>query len=58
MEALMPFVTDNFPQDPKPFPYLQHEDKYNFDINLIVDIKRKFQMKEVGNNLAKVTGNC
>lgn len=39
MEALMPFAVDNFPQDPKPFPYLQHDDKYNFDINLIVDIK-------------------
>lgn len=41
MEALLPFATDNFPQDPKPFPYLQHEDKYNFDINLIVDLKRE-----------------
>jgi fumarylacetoacetase len=41
VEALEPFVVDNFPQDPKPFPYLQHEDNFNFDINLIVDIKRE-----------------
>ena len=26
-------------QDPTPFPYLQHEDKYNFDINLVVSIQ-------------------
>lgn len=39
MEALAPFAVDNYPQDPKPFPYLQHEDKYNFNINLTVDIK-------------------
>jgi len=37
--ALEPFLVDNFPQDPKPFPYLQHEEKFNFDINLVVDIK-------------------
>lgn len=40
--ALEPFLVDNFPQDPKPFPYLQHEEKFNFDINLVVDIKREF----------------
>lgn len=28
-------------QDPKPLPYLQHEDKYSFDINLSVAIQRK-----------------
>jgi fumarylacetoacetase len=39
--ALEPFMVDNFPQDPKPFPYLHHEEKFNFDINLIVDIKRE-----------------
>lgn len=40
-EALVPFLVDNFPQDPLPFPYLQH-DKFNFDINLEAAIKRKF----------------
>ncbi len=56
MEALMPFVTDNYPQvsqswrfmtksadlilqDPTPFPYLNHSDKYNFDIALEVSLK-------------------
>lgn len=42
MEALMPFVVDNYEQTPKPFPYLQHDDKYNFDIKLEVSIKRKY----------------
>lgn len=41
MEALEPFKTANYPQDPEPFPYLKHEDDYNFDINLEVAIKRK-----------------
>lgn len=39
--ALEPFLVDNYPQDPTPFPYLQHEQKFNFDIKLEVDIKRK-----------------
>ncbi|KAK4885955.1 hypothetical protein RN001_002226 [Aquatica leii] len=39
--ALEPFVVDNFPQDPTPFPYLQHNDKFNFDIQLQVDITPK-----------------
>ncbi|XP_059613263.1 fumarylacetoacetase [Phlebotomus argentipes] len=39
--ALEPFVVDNFPQDPKPFPYLQHKENFNFDIKLEVDIKPK-----------------
>ena len=26
-------------QDPKPLPYLQHDDKYNYDINLEVKLK-------------------
>lgn len=38
--ALEPFLVDNFPQDPIPFPYLQHEQKFNFDIKLEVDVKR------------------
>uniref|UniRef100_A0A1B6LI31 Fumarylacetoacetase n=1 Tax=Graphocephala atropunctata TaxID=36148 RepID=A0A1B6LI31_9HEMI len=39
MEALEPFKTENAEQDPEPFPYLQHSDRYNFDINLFVDLK-------------------
>ncbi|XP_060536463.1 fumarylacetoacetase [Cylas formicarius] len=39
--ALEPFVTDNYPQDPEPFPYLKHTDNFNFDISLQVDIKPK-----------------
>lgn len=39
MEALMPFVVDNYKQEPKPFPYLHHDDKFNFDIKLQVAIK-------------------
>ncbi|GLV46376.1 Fumarylacetoacetase [Carabus blaptoides fortunei] len=39
MFALEPFLVDNYPQDPVPFPYLRHADKYNFDIKLEVDIK-------------------
>ncbi|XP_052812952.1 fumarylacetoacetase-like [Mya arenaria] len=38
MDALKPFVTKNMPQDPKPLPYLTHEDDYNFDISLEVAI--------------------
>lgn len=41
MEALEPFKTSNYPQDPEPFPYLKHADDFNFDINLEVAIKRK-----------------
>ncbi|KAK7066849.1 hypothetical protein SK128_015946 [Halocaridina rubra] len=39
MEALTPFAVDNYVQDPEPFPYLKHEDKYTFDIKLDVGIK-------------------
>lgn len=39
MEALKPFTVSNFQQDPAPLPYLQHNDNYNFDINLEVSIK-------------------
>jgi hypothetical protein len=41
MEALAPFTVDNYKQDVVPFPYLQHDDTYNFDIMLQVDIKRE-----------------
>merc|ERR1711970_603269 len=39
MDALKPFVVPNYNQDPTPFPYLQHDDPYTFDINLEVAIK-------------------
>ena len=39
MEALLPFKVPNYPQDPKPFPYLTHDDDYNFDIQLEVAIQ-------------------
>jgi len=39
MEALKPFAVENYKQDPVPFPYLQHKDKYCFDIKLSVGIK-------------------
>ncbi|CAH0400757.1 unnamed protein product [Chilo suppressalis] len=39
VEALQAALIDNYPQDPKPFPYLKHEDKFNFDIKLEVDLK-------------------
>ncbi|XP_067003237.1 fumarylacetoacetase [Anabrus simplex] len=39
VEALEPFKVDNMVQDPAPFPYLQHNDKFNFDINLQVHLK-------------------
>lgn len=41
IDALQPFLVDNFPQDPKPFPYLRHSRKFNFDIKLEVSIKRE-----------------
>lgn len=41
MEALAPFSVDNYKQDVTPFPYLHHDDPYNFDITLQVDIKRE-----------------
>lgn len=39
--ALEPFLVDNYHQDPEPFPYLRHSDKFNFDISLQVDLIRK-----------------
>jgi len=42
MDALKPFATKNVEQDPKPLPYLTHEDNYNFDINLEVAIKCEY----------------
>lgn len=40
IEALEPFRCPNVAQDPAPFPYLHHQDNFNFDINLEVAIKR------------------
>ncbi|KAK1158135.1 fumarylacetoacetase-like [Acipenser oxyrinchus oxyrinchus] len=45
MEALMPFAQPNSVQDPKPLPYLCHDDPYTFDINLFVSVKGE-RMKE------------
>ena len=39
IEALEAFKVPNVVQEPKPLPYLQHEDFFNFDINLTVGIK-------------------
>lgn len=44
MDALMPFVCAGAEQDPVPFDYLKHDDKYTFDINLDVFI----QVPELG----------
>lgn len=41
MEALKQFVVPNMEQDPKPFDYLRHDDPYNFDIKLEIELKRK-----------------
>jgi fumarylacetoacetase len=39
MEALKPFAVDNYKQEPEPFPYLRHQDRYTFDVDLTVAIK-------------------
>jgi len=39
LDALEPFRVNNPKQDPKPLPYLQHEGKGSFDINLQVGIQ-------------------
>jgi fumarylacetoacetase len=46
LAALEEFKTDNYVQDPKPFPYLQHEDKFTFDIPLTVSILPEDSKKE------------
>ncbi|KAK2717353.1 hypothetical protein QYM36_006217 [Artemia franciscana] len=46
MDALKPFTTENFPQDPIPMKHLVHEDPYNFDINLEVAIRPGCATKE------------
>jgi fumarylacetoacetase len=42
MDALKPFAVPNQAQDPKPLPYLCHEDPFCFDINLEVDINCEY----------------
>jgi len=40
VDALMPHAIDNVEQkDPEPLPYLKHDDKFRFDVNLEVAIK-------------------
>lgn len=40
VDALMPYVQDNYVQEnPEPLPYLKHDDKFRFDVNLLVSIK-------------------
>lgn len=46
MEALKPFAVDNYVQDPKPFPYLQHNDQYTFDVDLEVSILPEGQIQD------------
>lgn len=41
IQALEAFKVANYVQDPKPFPYLAHEDPFTFDIPLTVSIKRR-----------------
>lgn len=41
MAALEEFKVENYAQDPKPLAYLQHQDKFTFDIPLTVSIRRK-----------------
>ncbi|XP_038222466.1 fumarylacetoacetase [Zerene cesonia] len=38
VDALKPYIIENYPQDPEPFPYLKHDDNFNFDIKLEVDL--------------------
>uniref|UniRef100_A0AAY4ECH9 Fumarylacetoacetase n=1 Tax=Denticeps clupeoides TaxID=299321 RepID=A0AAY4ECH9_9TELE len=45
MEALLPFVQPNPVQDPKPLPYLSHDDPYTFNINLFVSVKGTAELR-------------
>ncbi|KAF2366256.1 Fumarylacetoacetase [Trinorchestia longiramus] len=47
MDALKPFMVDNFTQDPPVLPYLKHDDKYNIDITLEVAIKPEARAEAV-----------
>ncbi|OQV20248.1 Fumarylacetoacetase [Hypsibius exemplaris] len=39
MDALAPFLVDNVPQSPAVLPYLQHTDRFSYDIRLRVDLQ-------------------
>ncbi|ODM89817.1 Fumarylacetoacetase [Orchesella cincta] len=39
LAALEPFRVENYAQDPTPFPYLQHNDPFTFNIPLTVSIR-------------------
>lgn len=41
LEALEPFKIPSMPQDPTPFPYLQYDNPFTFDIKLEVHLKSK-----------------
>jgi len=45
MEALQPFLVDNFAQDVEPLSYLKHDLKYNYDIKLQVAIQPEGESK-------------
>ena len=46
MEALEPFkIPNEVEQDPKPFPYLQHNNPHTYDIKLEVSLKSKLKLK-------------
>lgn len=47
VEALEPFLVDNYPQEPIPFEYLRHDVKFNFDIHLEVALKRKSDARKI-----------
>lgn len=57
MEALKHFIVPNAEQDPKPFPYLQHDDPYNFDINLEVELTRKSNALKKNSNYILTISN-
>ncbi|OXA55554.1 fumarylacetoacetase [Folsomia candida] len=46
LAALEPFLQPNYNQDPKPFPYLVHDDPFTFDIPLTVSIKPETSPEE------------
>lgn len=43
LAALEPFRVENYTQNPSPFPYLQHNDPFTFNVPLTVSIRRKKQ---------------
>lgn len=47
LDALEPFRVNNPKQDPQPLPYLQHEGKGSFDINLQVGIQPEGEKETV-----------